>query len=315
MLAAGGCHERKSDQSGFPEAGNMKNIPGFPISCYYSRFSQDTYDYIDWHWHVDFQFCLTVRGTVLWSTESCRDAVSEGKAIFINSQRTHMAKPLGKEAAFFCVNFSPDFICPVREESLYENSVLPVLQGPALNRKVIDCHTVRGAEILDILTEMARTFDAKEDGYQFDLMGNVFKIWKRMRTLLDGELTQQMDTVDIRFQNMLTYLQKHYAVEFSLDAVADYIGLSRSECCRYFKKQSGQTISDYLLQYRIHKSMNLLTGTDTGIAEVAQACGFFQPELLYEKIPGADRNDAEAYHVTARLISLNFIAIRESNGL
>ena len=33
----------------------MKNIPGFPISCYYSRFSQDTYDYIDWHWHVDFQ--------------------------------------------------------------------------------------------------------------------------------------------------------------------------------------------------------------------------------------------------------------------
>ena len=43
----------------------MKNIPGFPISCYYSRFSQDTYDYIDWHWHVDFQFCLTVRGTVL----------------------------------------------------------------------------------------------------------------------------------------------------------------------------------------------------------------------------------------------------------
>ena len=34
----------------------MKNIPGFPISCYYSRFSQDTYDYIDWHWHVDFQF-------------------------------------------------------------------------------------------------------------------------------------------------------------------------------------------------------------------------------------------------------------------
>lgn len=116
--------------------------------------------------------------------------------------------------------------------------------------------------------------NAKEDGYQFDLMGNVFKIWKRMRTLLDGELTQQVDTVDIRFQNMLMYLQKHYAVEFSLDAVADYIGLSRSECCRYFKKQSGQTISDYLLQYRIHKSMNLLTGTDTGIAEVAQACGF-----------------------------------------
>ncbi len=292
----------------------MKNIPGFPISCYYSRFSQDTYDYIDWHWHVDFQFCLTVRGTVLWSTESCRDAVSEGKAIFINSQRTHMAKPLGKEAAFFCVNFSPDFICPVREESLYENSVLPVLQGPALNRKVIDCHTVRGAEILDILTEMARTFDAKEDGYQFDLMGNVFKIWRRMRTLLDGELTQQMDTVDIRFQNMLTYLQKHYAVEFSLDAVADYIGLSRSECCRYFKKQSGQ--NHFRLSASVPDSQKYESADRDRHGDCRGGAGLwlFQPELLYEKIPGADRNDAEAVSVTARLISLNFIAIRESKG-
>lgn len=52
------------------------------------------------------------------------------------------------------------------------------------------------------------------------------------------------------------------------------IGLSRSECCRYFKKQSGQTISDYLLRYRIHKSMYLLEETDSTIARVAQSCGF-----------------------------------------
>ena len=137
-----------------------------------------------------------------------------------------------------------------------------------------DRHTVEGKEILALLTEMAGSFEAKEEGYELELMGNVFKIWKRMWALLEEELLCQPQRADIRFQRMLGYLQKHYAAEIGLDDVADQIGLSRSECCRYFKKQSGQTISDYLLRYRIHKSMYLLEETDSTIARVAQSCGF-----------------------------------------
>ena len=70
------------------------------------------------------------------------------------------------------------------------------------------------------------------------------------------------------------YLQKNYDVGISLDEIADYIGLSRSECCRYFKRKSGQTISDYLRQYRIHKSLDLLIETDDPISQIAQNCGF-----------------------------------------
>lgn len=30
-----------------------KTIPDFPLSCYYSKFTSDTYDLIDWHWHTE----------------------------------------------------------------------------------------------------------------------------------------------------------------------------------------------------------------------------------------------------------------------
>ena len=139
----------------------MKNIPGFPISCYYSRFSQDTYDYIDWHWHVEFQLCLTVSGSVLWHTEAEQTEVPAGQGIFINSQRVHMVRPVRKEASFFCLDIPPDFICPTRDGGLYEHSVLPVLQASALHRKLITPQTEKGREILRLLNEMAAVFDEK----------------------------------------------------------------------------------------------------------------------------------------------------------
>ena len=251
-----------------------KTISGFPVSCYYSEFTADTYDFIDWHWHVEFQLCLTTRGTVIWGTESQKDLVPTGDGIFINSQRVHTARPLGKEAAFFCVDIPPDFLCPEKESSLYEKSVRPVLEEAGLDKKVIDHQTLQGFEILTLLSKMASAFDAKADGYEFDLVSGVFSIWKNIREYLGADIKNSKITGDDRFRKILMYLQKNYDVGISLDEIADYIGLSRSECCRYFKRKSGQTISDYLRQYRIHKSLDLLIETDDPISQIAQNCGF-----------------------------------------
>ena len=198
LHAALGADCRGICQQGYaedPEPGNRRN-PGNSGDCGDGVF----YVILKAEYELSlihiFQLCLTVQGTVLWSTESCRSTVPEGEAVFINSQRTHRAGAQGEEAAFFCVNFPPDLICPIREGSLYENSVLPVLQSPALNRKVIDRHTVQGKEILALLTEMAGSFEAKEEGYELELMGNVFKIWKWMRALLEEELICQPQRAD-----------------------------------------------------------------------------------------------------------------------
>ena len=153
-----------------------RKIPGFPVSCYHTTFRSDTYDYIDWHWHVEFQLCLTVSGSVLWHTEAEQTEVPAGQGIFINSQRVHMVRPVRKEASFFYLDIPPDFICPTRDGGLYEHSVLPVLQASALHRKLITPQTEKGREIHRLLNEMAAVFDEKTEGYEFVLAGHVFQI-------------------------------------------------------------------------------------------------------------------------------------------
>lgn len=41
-----------------------------------------------------------------------------------------------------------------------------------------------------------------------------------------------------------------------------------------FQNQTGQTVFSYLIQYRIHKSLELLRNTDMEIARIALECGF-----------------------------------------
>ena len=252
-----------------------KKISGFPISCYHSAFSDSTYDCIDWHWHVDLQLCVTLTGTVVWSTESQLTPVPEGGGIFINSQRVHMARPhKGREASYFCVIFPPDFLCSAGPNGLFDQRVRPILEQSGLPMKVIDRKTRPGAEILDRLSEMSEVFDAGHEGYEFELAAGVLLLWKRLYALLKDEIRDNPGQTDTRFRRMLLYLQNHYASPVSLEEIASAIGLSRSECCRYFKKQAGQTMFDYLTQYRVHRSMDLLSDTDLSIAQIAQDCGF-----------------------------------------
>lgn len=253
----------------------INNIPGFPVACYNSEFSSGTYDYIDWHWHVEFQLCLTTRGAVIWGSGSKQILVPSGEGIFINSQSVHMARPQAdQETSFFCVDIPPAFLCYDKRSSLYEQSIRPILDNAGLQSKVIDNRTRAGAEIIQILSDMSDTFDEKQNGYEFELVSSVFILWKRLRELLDDEIGQATKKTDDRFREILIFLQKHYHEEVGLDEIAAHIGLSRSECCRYFKKQSGQSIFDYLTQYRVHKSMDMLSGTDYDIAQIAQDCGF-----------------------------------------
>lgn len=59
-----------------------------------------------------------------------------------------------------------------------------------------------------------------------------------------------------------------------MQQIADQINLSRSECARFFKKITGETIFEYLLKLRIEKSIELLENTDKTITEIAYETGF-----------------------------------------
>ncbi len=77
----------------------------------------------------------------------------------------------------------------------------------------------------------------------------------------------------------IEYLTAHYAEDLNLSAVAAHVFLNREYLSRQFKKEVGVNFSEYLMELRLRKALQLLRGTELRIGEIADAVGL--PNVSY----------------------------------
>lgn len=77
-----------------------------------------------------------------------------------------------------------------------------------------------------------------------------------------------------KFNNLMDYIDTHYAEEISLEEMADTIGFSKYHFARLFKQYTNYTFCDYICYRRIKAAEKLLTEPDLSITEIAFQSGF-----------------------------------------
>jgi AraC-like DNA-binding protein/uncharacterized RmlC-like cupin family protein len=77
-----------------------------------------------------------------------------------------------------------------------------------------------------------------------------------------------------RLNAIFRYVEKEFRSTISLKKAASLIHLSESAFCKYFKRASGKTFSDYTNDVRIAHACELLIETDKPISEIALQSGF-----------------------------------------
>lgn len=77
-----------------------------------------------------------------------------------------------------------------------------------------------------------------------------------------------------RIGRVFQYIHRHSAETVSLKEIAALINLSESAFCKFFKRTTGRTFSDYLADIRIGHACHLLNESDETISEIAYRSGF-----------------------------------------
>jgi AraC-like DNA-binding protein/mannose-6-phosphate isomerase-like protein (cupin superfamily) len=77
-----------------------------------------------------------------------------------------------------------------------------------------------------------------------------------------------------RIGKVFQYIHRHSAETVSLGEMAALINLSESAFCKFFKRTTGKTFSDYLSETRIGHACHLLSESDDTISEIAYRSGF-----------------------------------------
>lgn len=83
-----------------------------------------------------------------------------------------------------------------------------------------------------------------------------------------------------RMQAVADYLSLHASEDLSLSHLAEVFALSPAHLSRTFRKSTGFGIWEYLKHTRIQKACDLLLHTDLRITEIADRCGFTDPNYF-----------------------------------
>lgn len=90
------------------------------------------------------------------------------------------------------------------------------------------------------------------------------------------------------------YMEEHYAEQLPLQLVASQVHLNAAYFSHLFKKETGRSFVDYLIELRMEKAKGLLANTDMKITEVSGIVGYDLPNYfakLFKQTTGLSPKD------------------------
>lgn len=72
----------------------------------------------------------------------------------------------------------------------------------------------------------------------------------------------------------IKYVQKNYATEISIDEICNELNINKCYFCSIFKKETGLTFINYLNNYKIEKSKELLKNSNLSLLDISLSVGY-----------------------------------------
>ncbi len=77
-----------------------------------------------------------------------------------------------------------------------------------------------------------------------------------------------------RVKKVKRYIYDHFKDDVSLTSMAELAEMSPSAFSRFFKSQTGSTLSDYIIDIRLGNAAHLLVDTAKSVSDICNECGF-----------------------------------------
>ena len=96
-----------------------------------------------------------------------------------------------------------------------------------------------------------------------------------MRTLASQTFSQtEQYSRSRRIRQVCSYIDAHYSSSIYLRELAELANMSEAAFSRFFRQQTGKSITDYIIETRIGKAARELVDTDKNVSEICYSAGF-----------------------------------------
>ena len=232
----------------------------------------DLRDFFYWHFHPEIEIvCIEGEG----NTRHVGHHTGEWKErdlIMIGSHIPHLNFDYGMKGECFksVLQIRADFI----QESL---SIAPEIVGVKQLFQEASCGIVFSENAHFLVARRLKKLHELSTFQQFIEVLEILEILSKDndRVLLHDRPFQNQYSVKEQEKLKLVYsfIDNHYQQKISISEVAVLCGLSREAFCRYFKKMTKLTFTQFLNHYRVNIAKNLLL-QGYNVTETCFQCGF-----------------------------------------
>lgn len=239
-------------------------------SSFYAFRYQVPFFQFKWHYHPEYELTYIVKGNGYRIVGNSYEYFNDGDLVLLGNHLPHtwsgkLNDDIKSDAVV--IQFSKEFIAPflgLNESLMIKNMLDTSVRGirfepdEELVSKIIALTETNG---VDKILKLISILDDLSKKQPILIASNSFHNVVSKKN-------------EIRINKVCLYIQNNFHTKISLKEVADLIYLTESNFCKFFKKATGKTYSDYLNELRINEACRLLVQTEKSINQISFECGF-----------------------------------------
>lgn len=252
---------------------NVKyDYPDYPVYIRRALLSAFPNYAADSHWHDDIELIAVLSGQMLYNVNGEIITINEGEGIFVNAKQLHYGFSKERtECDFICILFHPILLCTTK---MFGGKFVETVLSSGIPYLHLSPKICWQNKVLQYTREICEKKDEKTA--PLCIQGNICLLWNEIVVHSDcASKDEKSPTARIMtLKNMITYIHEHYSEKVTLARIADAGHMSKRSCGMLFQQYLNKTPIEFLVDYRLRKSIELMKNTDMTILEISVAVGF-----------------------------------------
>jgi AraC-like DNA-binding protein len=254
-------------------------------------------NYFFWHYHPEYELVYVEAFTGIRHVGQHISSFMESDLVLIGSNVPHLNFDYGIETAYhqIVVQLKQGFLGDAFKETPEFSLIHQMFEKAYLGLSF-------SGETKKIVSEKLKHMQGRP---HFEQLINLLEIFQVLATSTEMTQLNEQDTSiklffddKIRMGSVYKYIHANYDSNPDVNVIASTVHLSTAAFCRYFKKQTKMTFTDFVNQYRITQAKTLLL-KDLTVSEACYEVGFESLShfnKLFKKLAGENPSAFKKRH-------------------
>ncbi len=265
MLATNETNYSSHDLTDGMDEPEIINEIGYPVHVYFLELSKMYMKHVSWQWHPELEIIIVNHGEMEFITNDSKTILRAGQGVIINANVMYSIEPVDEAAncSMYSTVFHPAFLFGYGDVLISDKYLLPVITSPSFQIMILDEEHPEQSKLLELVNGVIADNIIKKFGYELTTKAKLCEFWITLINLVaptdsNKKVNRCISLDESRTKDMILFIEQHFADKITLDDLASSVHISKSECCRCFKRALNLTPIEYLMKFRIFKAASMI---------------------------------------------------------